>query len=209
MFIKKALKRLSLLVALFFLINNQPLYGGEPTDQLKETIDKVIEILKNKELKSPNKTEERRALLRKVTDERFDYEEMAKRALSIHWAKRSLQEKREFVSLFKELLERSYINKIESYSDEIILYISETVESDFSVVKTKIVTKRNIEIPIDYKLYKTKAQWKIYDLSIEGVSLVSNYRNQFNKIIRAHSYEELVKRLRTKKEEILFEEKAK
>lgn len=196
-------------MVVFFLTNNQLLLGGEPTDQLKETIDKVIEILKNKELKKPNRTEERRAFLRKVTDERFDYEEMAKRALSIHWAKRSLQERKEFVSLFKELLERSYINKIESYSDEVILYASETVESDFSVVKTKIVTKRNIEIPIDYKLYKTKAQWKIYDVSIEGVSLVSNYRNQFNKIIRAHSYEELVKRLKAKKEEILFEEKAK
>ncbi|MCX7913737.1 MAG: ABC transporter substrate-binding protein [Thermodesulfovibrionales bacterium] len=198
-----------LLLAIFLVVNNQPLYGGEPTNQLKQTIDKVIEILNNKELKKPNKSEERRALLRKVTDERFDYEEMAKRALSVHWAKRTLQERKEFVTLFKDLLERSYMNKIEGYSDEVILYVSETIESDYSIVKTKIITKRNIEIPIDYKLFKTRGDWKIYDVSIEGVSLVSNYRNQFNKIIRAHSYEELVKRLRSKREEILFEEKAK
>ncbi|MCX8030098.1 MAG: ABC transporter substrate-binding protein [Thermodesulfovibrionales bacterium] len=182
--------------------------AAEPTDQLKQTIDKVIDILKNKELKKPNKTEERRNALRHVTDDRFDYEEMAKRSLSIHWAKRTPQEKKEFIKLYKELLERAYINKIESYTDETIVYASESIDGNFSTVKTKIITKKNMEIPVDYKLHKSGNKWLVYDISIEGVSLVSNYRNQFNKIIMTHSYEELIKRLRSKKEEILFEEKA-
>lgn len=209
MFSTKFLKVFFLIFALSLILKGFPAYAGEPTEQVKKTVDKVIEILKNKELKKPNKTEERRSALRRATDERFDYEEMAKRSLSIHWAKRTPQEKKEFVSLFKDLLERSYINKIESYSDETILYTSESIESDYSIVKTKIITKRNVEVPVDYKLYKSANQWKVYDISIEGVSLISNYRNQFNKIIRTHSYDELVKRLKTKKDEILFEEKAK
>lgn len=209
MFIKMFLYAITVMFAMFFLLNAIPASAGEPTEQVRQTIDKVIEILKNKELKKPNKTEERRSVLRKITDERFDYEEMAKRSLSVHWAKRTTAERKEFISLFKDLLERSYINKIESYSDETILYIHESVESDYSAVKTKVITKRNVEVPIDYKLLKAGNQWKVYDISIEGVSLVSNYRNQFNKIIRTNSYDELVKRLKTKKEEILFDEKAK
>ncbi len=211
MFFKKNLLIIISIIGVFLFSNFNIIsaFAGEPTDQVKQTIDKVIDILKNKELKKPNKTEERRSLLRKATDERFNYEEMAKRALSVHWAKRTPQERIEFVSLFKDLLERSYINKIESYSDETILYTHESIESDYSVVKTKIITKRNIEVPIDYKLLKIANQWKVYDISIEGVSLVSNYRNQFNKIIRTNSYDDLVKKLKTKKEEILFDEKAK
>ncbi len=197
-----------MLFTIFFFSETLPSYAGGPTELVKQTVDKVIEILKDKELKKPHKTEERRVALRKAIDERFDYEEMAKRSLGIHWAKRTPQERKEFVSLFTGLIERSYINKIERYSDETILYISESIDLDYSVVRTKIITKRNIEVPIDYRLHKSANQWKVYDISIEGVSLVSNYRNQFNRIIRTHSYDELVKRLKTKKDEILFEEKA-
>jgi phospholipid transport system substrate-binding protein len=180
-----------------------------PTEQVKNTIDKVISILNDKELKKPNKTEERRSNLRKAVGERFDYEEMAKRSLALHWHKLSPKERKEFTELFGELLERAYINKIESYSDEKILYTGEFVEPDYSLVKTKIITKRNVEIPLDYRLMRVGNQWKVYDVVIEGVSLVSNYRTQFSKIIRSHSYAELVRRLKIKKEEIIFEEKAK
>ncbi len=197
-----------LLCAVFILFSRVPASAGEPLEQVRQTIDRVITILNDKELKKPNKTEERRSKLRKVTDERFDYEEMAKRSLALHWQKITPQERKEFTSLFSELLERSYINKIESYSDEKVLYTDETIESNYSVVKTKVITKRNIEVPIDYKLMKAGSQWKAYDIVIEGVSLVNNYRSQFGKIIRTHSYAELVKRLKAKKEEIVFEEKA-
>jgi len=176
-------------------------YAGVPTDQMRQTIDSVLDILRNKELKNPGKTKERRAAIRKVIGNRFDFEEMAKRSLALHWRKRSPGEKKEFVALFADLLERSYINKIESYEDEPIFYTSETIDGDYAVVKTKIITKRNIEIPIDYRLLKENGKWEVYDVVVEGVSLVNNYRNQFNKIIRTRSYKELVKRMKSKQEE--------
>ncbi|HWR89150.1 MAG TPA: ABC transporter substrate-binding protein [Dissulfurispiraceae bacterium] len=187
----------------------RPAVAGEPTNQVKATVDKVIDILKNKELKKPSKTEERRAQLRRAVAERFDFEEMSKRTLAIHWQKRTAEERKEFVSLFSDLLDRSYVNKIESYTDEKVNYTQENIEGEYALVKTVIVTKKNIEVPIDYKLIRKSTQWKAYDVVIEGVSLVNNYRGQFNKVIRSQSYEELVTRLRNKQEKALFEEKAK
>jgi len=169
----------------------------------------VIDILKNKDLMRPEKKEQRRVAMRKIVGERFDFDEMSKRTLALHWQKRTQAERREFVSLFSDLLERSYVNKVESYTDEKTLYVDESIEGEYSVVKSKIITKRNVEVPIDYKLLKEGGEWKVYDVVIEGVSLVNNYRTQFNKIIRTQSYEELVKRLKNKQEQALFEEKAK
>jgi phospholipid transport system substrate-binding protein len=182
--------------------------AGEPTNQLKLTVDSVIDMLKNKDMKSPKKADQRRAALRKTVGERFNYEEMAKRSLALHWRNRTTQEKKEFVSLYSELLEQSYVNKIESYTDEKIVYADEIIDGDYASVKTKIITKRNVEVPIEYRLLKAGTQWKVYDVVIEGVSLVNNYRNQFNRVIRTASYEELVKRLKNKQEEARFEDKA-
>lgn len=184
-------------------------YAGEVTTQVKSTVDKVLDILKNKELKKPSKAEERRAALRKAVGERFDYEEMSKRTLAQFWQKRTPAEQKEFVVLFSDLLERSYSNKIDTYTDEKVVYGDENVEGEYAVLKTKIITKRNVDVPIDYKLFKKSSEWKVYDVVIEGVSLVNNYRNQFNKIIRTQSYDELVKRLRNKQETALFEDKKK
>ncbi|MDA8338267.1 MAG: ABC transporter substrate-binding protein, partial [Nitrospiraceae bacterium] len=177
--------------------------------QVKQTVDKVLDILKNKELKRPEKTKERRALIRKTISERFDFEEMAKRSLALHWRKRTPEERKEFVPLYTDLLERSYIKKIESYTDEKILYINEKVNGEYADVDSKIITKRNVEIPMEYRLLKKNGKWEVYDVVIEGVSLVNNYRTQFNKIIRTDSYEELVKRMKNKQEQELFEEKTK
>lgn len=192
---------------LFFTVTLS--YAGEPTNQVKSTVDKVLDILRNNELKKPGKTEERRAAIRRVVGERFDFEEMSKRTLALHWQKRTPDERKEFVPLFSDLLERSYINKIEAYTDEKIVYGEETVEKEYCVVKTKIITKRSVEIPIEYRLLKKSSRWMVYDVVIEGVSLVNNYRNQFNNIIRTKSYDELVKRLKNKQEEALFEKKTK
>ncbi|MCX8069920.1 MAG: ABC transporter substrate-binding protein [Thermodesulfovibrionales bacterium] len=178
-----------------------------PQSAVNKTTDKVVDILKDKELKKPQKTEQRRTAIRKAIIEVFDFEEMAKRSLAIHWQKRSAQEKKEFVALFTDLLERSYIKKIESYSDEKIDYLEEKIDGDNAIVKSKITTKRGLEIPIDYRLMKKDGKWFVYDVVIEGVSLVSNYRNQFNKIIRQNSYDELVKRMKNKQEEELFSDK--
>ncbi|MBF0505229.1 MAG: ABC transporter substrate-binding protein [Nitrospirae bacterium] len=176
-------------------------YAGEPTDIARQTTDRVIDILKNKELRRAEKTKERRAAIRKVVSEHFDFEEMAKRSLAQYWRQRTPEERKEFVVLYADLLERTYIRKVESYSDEKITYGEESSDSVYAIVKTKIVTKRNVDIPVEYRMEKKSGNWVVYDVIIEGVSLVNNYRNQFNKIIVSGSYEELVKRLKKKQVE--------
>lgn len=179
-----------------------------PKEQIKKTVDKVISILKDPKYKGKNKTQQRRLALRTEIGKVFDFEEMSKRSLGVYWKDRTPQEKKEFIELYKDLLERSYIDKIESYTDEEVIYTDEKVEnSKYAEVKTKIITKDKKEIPIDYRLYFAGKEWKVYDIVIEGVSLVSNYRSQFNKIIRNHSYQELVKRMKTKQTEELMREK--
>ena len=179
-----------------------------PKEQIKKTVDNVISILKDQKYKGEKKSQQRRTALRSEIGKVFDFEEMAKRSLGIYWRERTSQEKKEFTELYKDLLERSYSGKIESYTDEEIIYIDERIENGkYAEVKTKIVTKDKKEIPIDYKLYFNGKEWKVYDLVIEGVSLVSNYRSQFNKIIRNHSYQELVKRMKIKQAEELLREK--
>ena len=182
-------------------------HAGVPTDQVRQTVDKVLNILNNKELKKPGKVKERRAAIRDAVGERFDFEEMAKRSLALHWKQRTPEEKKEFVPLYADLLERSYIKKIEAYTDEKVVYTDENVDNGYAVVKTKIVTKRNVEIPIEYRLFKKNNHWEVYDVVIEGVSLVNNYRTQFSKIIRTSSYEQLVKRMKNKQDEELSGEK--
>jgi phospholipid transport system substrate-binding protein len=180
------------------LVPSSPALAGEPTNQVKQTVDAVLEILRNKELKKPEKREQRRAQIRKTVSERFDFAEMAKRSLAQHWKKRTPEEQKEFVPLYTDLLENTYIRKIERYEDEKVVYVGEKIEGDYATVKTNIVTTKETEIPIEYRLMKAGNQWKAYDVVIEGVSLVNNYRNQFNSIMRSGSYEELIKRLKSK-----------
>ncbi len=175
--------------------------AGEAKDQVQTTVDQVLSILKNKDLAKRGKEAERRAALRKTIGARFDFEEMAKRSLATHWRNRTPEERKEFVALYTDLLERSYVSKIESYEDEKIVFMDENLDGEYAFVKTKIVTKRNTQIPIDYRLKKENGQWYAYDVIIEGVSLVNNYRTQFNNIIRQNSYEALIKRMKSKREE--------
>jgi phospholipid transport system substrate-binding protein len=199
------LKLKMIFIVLVLLIT--PAIAGEPMAQLKSTIDKALEILNDEELRKPENIQKRRELLRQIIHERFDFEEMSKRSLALHWSKRSPEERREFVSLFGDLLERSYIKKIEKYSNEKVLYIDESIEDNYAVVKTKVITNKGNEIPINYRLMEVDSKWVIYDVVIEGVSLIKNYRVQFNKIIRTQSYEMLVKRMKNKlEEERLLEE---
>lgn len=173
-------------------------FAGEPTALVKQTTDKVIDILKNKEMKKPGKTRERRAAIRRTISERFDFEEMAKRSLARYWNQRTPDEKKEFVALYSDLLERTYIRKIESYTDEQFIYGEETDEGDYATVRTKIITKKGTDVPIEYRMQKKNGSWSVYDVVIEGVSLVNNYRNQFNEIMHTGTYETLVKKLKEK-----------
>lgn len=183
-------------ISIFF--TPSPALAGEPTNSVKQSVDQVLDVLRDKEMKKPEKTGERRAKIRKLVSERFDFAEMAKRSLAQNWKKRTPEEQKEFVPLFTDLIENAYITKVEKYQDEKISYTDEKVEGAFAVVKTRVETSKGIETPIEYKLMKEGNQWMAYDVVIEGVSLVNNYRNQFNSIIRSGSYEDLVKRLKSK-----------
>ncbi len=174
--------------------------AGLATDQVKGTVDQVLKILTDSALKGEQKTQERRAKLRQVVLQRFGFTEMSKRALGRYWNERTPEERKEFVRLFTDLLERAYVDRVEGYTSEKILYLDEVVDGNFSEVKSKIVTKRNQEVPILYRLLKNDSNWEVYDIVIEGVSLVNNYRTQFSKIIRTSSYEELVKKMQAKLE---------
>jgi phospholipid transport system substrate-binding protein len=132
--------------------------------------------------------------------QRFGFTEMSKRALGRYWNERNPEERTEFVRLFTDLLERAYIDRIDGYSGEQVVYLVETVDGDYSEVRGKIVTKRNQEILITYRLQKASSNWEVYDVIVEGVSLVNNYRTQFSKIIRTSSYQELVKKMQMKLE---------
>jgi phospholipid transport system substrate-binding protein len=188
------------LLLLFLLGVTVPVMAGEPEEKIKQTTDKILSILTDPALKSPSKEGERRKLIRRAVDERFDWEEMARRSLATHWAKRTAEEKKEFVHLFADLLERVYMSKVEDYSGEKVRYEGERVDGDYAAVKVKIVTKKNRDILVAYRLKKEGGDWLVYDVSIEGVSLVNNYRTQFSSIISQSSYENLVKRLREKVE---------
>ncbi len=166
-----------------------------PTEVVRGTVDEVIRILDDPKLKDPAKLLPRRRMLEKVVSARFDYAEMSKRALAAHWIPLSPAEQTEFVELFKSFLSDRYAEKIEGYAGEQVHYLSERIEGNYAEVRTKLRSSK-VEIPMDYRLYLKEDRWHAYDIVVDGVSLVKNYRSQFEKIIRADSYAELVRRLR-------------
>jgi phospholipid transport system substrate-binding protein len=175
-----------------------PGYAGEPWVQLKQTTDKVLSVLADPSLKGPAKVAERRERIRRIVDERFDWEEMARRALGRHWTQRTPEEKKEFIPLFKELLEKVYADKVEGYSWNKILYEGEHIDGNYASIKVKIFTEKDQAIQVEYRTWKKGDDWLVYDFSVEGVGLVNNYRTQFNDIIVKSSYHELLKRLKAK-----------
>ena len=154
-------------------------HAGAPTDQLKTAVDQIVLILDDPALKPEAKTDERRAL-------------------GPHWQRLGPKDRQEFVSLFTDLLERSYISKIERYSGEKTLYTGDAIDGDLATVKTRFITKSGKDIPVDYRMHRKNDRWIVYDVVAEGISLVGNYRTQFNKILQTASYEDLVARLKGK-----------
>ncbi len=171
-------------------------HAGAPTDTLKTTVDQVVKLLVDPNLR--DKPEVRRTQVRKLAESVFDYPDTARRSLGPHWNARTPQQQQEFVKLFADVLDRSYISKIELYQGERVKYVGETVDGDEATVKTLIASKQGSDIPVDYRMHLKNGRWLVYDVIIEGVSLVSNYRSQFNKVVQTESYEALVQRLRAK-----------
>jgi phospholipid transport system substrate-binding protein len=178
-----------------------PSTAGGATDAMKATIDEVLRILKDKELKQPTKSEERRQQLEKVVGDRFDYEEMSRRALGAPWNQLVDKDKQEFVTLFRTLLTNSYADKIETYSGEGVQYVNERTEKEYAEVRTKVLTGKT-EIPLDYRMLNKAGDWRVYDVVLDGVSLVNNYRGQFSKILKSSTYADLVDQLRKKSDKI-------
>lgn len=168
-----------------------------PTDVVRATLTEVFRILDDPKMKAPDKLLPRRHLLEQIIGERFDYAEMSKRALAANWTPLTNDQRAEFVELFKAFLSDRYAGKIEGYSGERTEYLSERQEGAYAEVRTRLVSSKT-DIPMDYRLINKAGRWYAYDIIADGVSLVKNYRSQFDKIIRADSYDELVKRLRNR-----------
>jgi len=196
---KQAIRTAGFLLLILALLRVEA-RAGLPTDQIKSTVDKALTVLRDPALKPPAKLKDRRDQLRQILFARFDFTEMAKRALGANWRRRTPQEQEEFVRLFTDVLERAYADIIESYTDEKILYINERIDGGFADVGSRIVTSKGAEYSINYKAHLVSNEWKVYDVVAENVSLVNNYRSQFNRVISHSSYEDLVNRLKTKSE---------
>ena len=176
--------------------------AGAPTEQLRTHIDRAIKVLEDPDFSKEGRMTERRATIRRIANDIFDFTETTRRSLGQHWQPRTPQEREEITRLFADLLERSYIGKIEMYSGEKIQYVGDTVEGDQATVRTRLVTKQGVEVPVDYRMHRVGAdRWLSYDVVIEGVSLVANYRAQFNKIIQTSGYPSLVSKLAAKEQE--------
>jgi phospholipid transport system substrate-binding protein len=197
------MRRLSRYAAagLVMLVAATPAWAGAPTEQVRQYTDQVRKILDDPALRSTDK----RAAVRKVAIEIFDVNETARRALGPHWQARSATERNEFVQLFADLLERTYISKIDLYRGERLYYTSEAIDGEFATVRAKVVTNKGVEVPVEARMLRRGDHWLIYDIAIENVSLISNYRTQFDRIIRTASYGELVRKLRENRDQFLNE----
>jgi len=176
-------------------------WAGPPSDQLRVQIDHVLKVFADPELQKDGKAQARRVAIRKIASDIFDFTEISKRSLGRHWQARTPAEQAEFVGLLADLLERTYVSKIEGYTGEKVAFVGEALDSGVATVRTKIVTKQGTEIPVDYRMYQAGNRWLTYDVSVEGISLVANYRTQFNAVIQKNSYQELVKTMRAKQAE--------
>ncbi len=166
-----------------------------PTEVVRETVDDVIRILQDLKLKQAGQEASSRRRLEETISKRFDYEEMSKRTLASQWGRLNDQERGEFVGLFKAFLSDRYAGRIRDYAGEKVEFLGERREGQYAEVRSKFVSAKAV-YPIDYRLINKNGQWFAYDIVADGISLVKNYRSQFEKIIRTSSYQELVARLR-------------
>jgi phospholipid transport system substrate-binding protein len=182
-------------LAWFVVVAAAPPGTESPTEAVRGTITQVLQILEDPSLKEPAKLKPRRRMLEEVIASRFNYAEMSKRALAAYWPPLTEAQRAEFVELFKSFLSDRYAEKIEGYSGQQVGYLSERIEGTYAEVRTELRSDKTT-IPMDYRILLKEGRWHAYDIVVDGVSLVKNYRSQFQKIIRETSYEELVKKLR-------------
>ncbi len=172
-----------------------------PREVVQAAVSRVVAAIQRTAVDADSVQAQRQALqqrrleVRRVAAELFDFDEIARRALSRHWASRSPEEQAEFTRLFTDLLERTYLGRIEAYSGETIIYLGEVVDGPFATVRSKVITRRRVETPLDYQLRLRDGRWKVYDVLIDHVSFVATYRTEFARVIQRESYAALVERL--------------
>ena len=188
-------------MVLVLAVGVAPMAAGTATAAIKNTIKQMFVILNDEDLKAPGKAEERRQQLEKVIGNRIAYDEMAKRSLGPQWVQLNEEERQEFVRLYAQLLRDTYSSRFDRYSDEKVEFLQETLQGDYAEVRTRL-TSSKFNLDVDYRMLQRAGDWRVYDIVVDGISLVHSYREQFTKIIRTYSYEELVSKLRQKTGEI-------
>ncbi len=197
------LKYIKQLLVFFFLFFAVPslVMAGEPTDRIKVASDKLIAIVYDNSLKAPEMKDKREQMVFEIVDGLFNWEEFSRRALARNWNKQADSEKKFFISLFRILVERTYMAKAGQYSGGKVIYLDEKIEGDYGSVSTQVLTSAGTKIPVEFRVMKKDGVWWVYDVNIEGVSLVNNYRSQFNNILIKSSFEDFLNRLKEKIEE--------
>jgi phospholipid transport system substrate-binding protein len=193
---KKSLTALAL--TLTFHLDGALALAGEPLEMVKSVADRVMAILKDPKLKSPDTKKERIERLKEIINPVFDYDEMARRTLGAHWRRRTAAEQQEFLKLFRAFLEKVYSEKVDLYQGERAVFGREIIDGDYAEVESKVINAKGEESPVLYRLKRTESKWNVYDAVIENISIVNNYRAQFDRVISRTSFEELKKMLREK-----------
>ena len=195
--IRTLIGALVLALSVVGLASHLPAETGSATEAMKGTIDQALKVLEDESLKSPEKSRERLAILEDIIGKRFDYREMGKRTLGKHWRKMSEADQDEFVRLFQRFLSKTYAGNVDGYSGEQVQYLKERRKGDYAEVQTAVTSDKSTTA-IYYRLLKSANTWKVYDVLIEDVSLVKNFRSQFGRIIEAESAKGLLEKLRAK-----------
>jgi len=185
-------------LALLVLTTATGAFAGPATDQLKPEIDRVIATIEDPALQAESRTADRRQAIRAITNGIFDWTAMTKRALGRHWEERTADERAEFIPLFRELLERALLGKMEQYGTENVTYTEEAQDGDDTIVRTRVTLKPSWGVDVDYRMAWQGTRWMISDVLVERTSLVRNFRSQFDSVIKRSSYEELVKKVRAR-----------
>ena len=191
----KAITRAPLLAMLATLVVTMGAQAAGPTEQLRAGVDPVFRTLGDPALQGADMVRERRARVFALIDDVFDFGHTARLSLGPHWERLTPEQRAGFVETFRAFVHRVYSPNVDGLDGEQIVYTGETVDGDRATVKSKVITKTGSQIPVDFRLAHDGGRWRIYDVNVEGLSLVGNYRTQFGRILRAGSYDELLQRL--------------
>ncbi len=193
------LKRIPLILMLgcVLLFTAQVHAGQSPILAVQTAVDAIIGLLKDEALD----TEQRRSKMREIISGRFDFRAMSQRTLATNWKKASKEEQQQFVGLFAQLIQNSYIGKVEAYTSETVEYSGEKIKGKRAVVNTLIITS-STEIPVNYKLYLKKDEWRVYDVIIEGISLISSYRSTYQEMVKKDGFPGLFVKMEEKLKEL-------